>query len=54
MVTTSSITFKTGSNQSIIVIPKEIHQPEGGGGWNDMELWKISNGDNEKNNSEEP
>ena len=38
----------------VIVIPKEIHQPEGGGGWNDMELWKIANGDNEKNNSVEP
>ena len=33
----------------VIVIPKEIHK-----NWNDMEVWKIANGDNEKNNSIEP
>ena len=31
------------------IIPKEIHKD-----WNDMEVWKIANGDNEKNNSIEP
>jgi len=33
----------------VIIIPKEIHQH-----WNDVEVWKIANGDNEKNNSVEP
>jgi len=33
----------------VIVIPKEIHQH-----WNDVEVWKIANGDNEKNSSVEP
>mgnify|MGYP003133161891 FL=1 len=33
----------------VIAIPKEIHKD-----WNDMEVWKIANGDNEKNNSIEP
>jgi hypothetical protein len=32
-----------------IRIPKEIHKD-----WNDMEVWKIANGDNSKSNSERP
>jgi len=33
----------------VIIIPKSIHQ-----NWNDMEVWKIANGDNERYNSVEP